>query len=541
MRVSDLDLRELLSFEPKGGILRFANERVLLFDAVALGLLRRELISALGPTGARALLTRFGYAHGWRIAESLKDGFVWDSEEDWRRAGGWLHMLQGLVRIEASARADAGPKPIAEAVWQDSYEAEQHLLHVGRSEEPVCWSLTGFASGYLSHVYGREIYGLEERCRGRGDAVCQLVARPFEEWGESLVPHLPFYKMACLEAGLTRVADELKRAESRLRARRQVLAGLDASPVRNYGLVVQSPEMARVLDLARRVAQVDSTILLTGESGVGKERIARLIHDESARAHRPFVAINCGALPETLLESELFGHVRGAFTGATQDRVGLFESAQGGTLLLDEIGETSPAIQVKLLRVLQEREVRRVGENRARPVDVRLLAATNRDLAAEVQSSRFRQDLYYRLRVIELPVPALRARRSDILPLARTFLALSAERNRCKVTTFTPAAADRLVHYSWPGNVRELENAIERATVLATGPRVEVEDLPPEVAAAAPATPPLGGARSLAEVERDHILAALSAAGGNRTKAATSLGIGSATLYRRLKSFGPPR
>ena len=185
--------------------------------------------------------------------------------------------------------------------------------------------------------------------------------------------------------------------------------------------------MLRTLDLARRVAQVDSTVLITGESGAGKERIARFIHDESARTAGPFLAINCAAVPETLLESELFGHVRGSFTGASQDRAGLFEAANGGTLLLDEIGDVPPAMQVKLLRVLQEREVRRVGENRARTINVRVLAATNRDLLADVHGARFRQDLYYRLRVVEVVVPPLRERREDILPLARQLLAASGQ------------------------------------------------------------------------------------------------------------------
>ena len=193
------------------------------------------------------------------------------------------------------------------------------------------------------------------------------------------------------------------------------------------------------------------------------------------------MAVNCGAVPETLLESELFGHARGAFTGAERDRPGLFEAANGGTLFLDEIGEISAGMQVKLLRVLQEREVRRVGENRSRPVDVRVVAATNRDLAEEVAAGRFRQDLYYRLRVIELRVPPLRERREDILPLARVFLAETARRMGRKVTGFTPRAADQLLRYAWPGNVRELENAIERAVALCSGSRIEVEDLPEEL------------------------------------------------------------
>jgi transcriptional regulator with PAS, ATPase and Fis domain len=396
--------------------------------------------------------------------------------------------------------------------------------------------LTGFASGYLSFVSGREVYCLEERCRGKGDAVCSLVGRLREEWGEDLVAHLPFYEKNSLDATLLHVTAELKRVEQRLRARKKQL-GRDAPEPHGSGLVAQSRSMLRVIDLARRVAKVDSTVLITGESGVGKERFARLIHDESERTGGPFVALNCGAMPEALLESELFGHAKGAFTGASHDRAGLFEAASGGTLLLDEIGEVPPAMQVKLLRVLQEREVRRVGENRHRKIDVRVLAATNRDLPDEVQSARFRQDLYYRLRVVELRVPPLRERREDILSLARTFLKDAAERTRRKVTSITPAAANHLVHYAWPGNVRELENAIERAVVLATGSRIDVDDLPEEVALTVASAYAPGEVRSLEDVERDYILAVVGANEGNRALAAEQLKIGIATLYRKLKRY----
>lgn len=436
-----------------------------------------------------------------------------------------------------TTEAGPGPKPTAHSVWHDSYEAEQHLLHLGRAEAPVCWTLTGFASGYLSRAHGRDIYCLEERCRGKGDAVCRLVGRPAEDWGETMVPHLPFYQRAALDATLVQVTDELKRVERRLRARRQALEPARSGGDQTSGFVVKSAAMQQVLDLARRVAQVDSTVLITGESGAGKERVARFIHDESSRATGPFVAINCGAVPETLLESELFGHAKGAFTGATQDRAGLFEAANGGTLLLDEIGEVPQTMQVKLLRVLQEREVRRVGENRPRPVNVRLLAATNRDLAEEIHAARFRQDLYYRLRVVEIRVPPLRERRDDILPPARTFLETTAERTGRRASGFTPAAAHQLLRYRWPGNVRELENAIERATVLAAKSRIDVSDLPQEVALAVPDGFSPVEACTLAEVERDYITAVLRASGGNRTKAAATLGIGAATLYRKLKQY----
>jgi two-component system response regulator HydG len=537
MKSADLDLRELLQLEPLGGLLRFAGQRALLLDAVALGILRRELIELLGVSGARGVLTRFGYAHGWRTAETLKSAFPWDDESEWQRAGGRLHTLQGLVVVEAPSRTSASrPQPFAESIWHDSYEAEQHLLHVGQEEEPVCWTLTGFASGYLSFCHGREVYCIEERCRGKGDPVCSLIGRPREDWDAEIAEHLPFYDKECLDEALLQVTTELKRVEQRLCARKKELSR-DTPEWIDSGLVAHSKAMLRVLELARRVAKVVSTVLITGESGVGKERVAQLIHEESARTGGPFLAINCGAMPESLLESELFGHAKGAFTGATQDRPGLFEAANGGTLLLDEIGEVPPPMQVKLLRTLQEREVRRVGENKNRKVDVRVLAATNRDLPAEVHAARFRQDLFYRLRVVELRVPPLRERRDDILALARTFLKDSAERMGRKITAITPAAANQLVRYGWPGNVRELQNAIERAVVLAKGSRVDIDDLPEEVGLAIPSAYAPGDVRPLEDVERDYILAVVRANQGNKAKAAEQLKVGIATLYRKLRKY----
>jgi DNA-binding NtrC family response regulator len=537
MRAADLDLRELLQFEPKGGVIRFGGQRVLLFDAVALGILRGELIRTLGVAGARGILTRFGYAHGWRTAETLRTEFPWDDESEWKQAGGRLHTLQGLVVVEApSAKSGPGPKLFAESIWRESYEAEQHLLHLGQAEDVVCWTLTGFASGYLSRCYEREVICTEDRCRGKGDAVCHLVGRLREDWNDSIAPQLRFYERDCLESALAHVTDELKRVEQRLRSRRRALGRVAPALVAS-GIVAQSGAMQRVIDLARRVAKVDSTVLITGESGVGKERIAQLIHQESARPGGPFVALNCGAVPENLLESELFGHAKGAFTGASQDRLGLFEAANGGTLFLDEVGEVPPAMQVKLLRTLQEREVRRIGENASRRVDVRIVAATNRDLVAEVNAARFRQDLYYRLRVVELAVPPLRDRREDILPLARLFLNEMGARIRRKVTGFTPRAANQLVRYPWPGNVRELENAVERAVVLARASRIDVDDLPEEVGLALPSAYTQGDVRPLREVEREYILSVVRANDGNKSAAAGQLEIGTATLYRKLKQY----
>jgi two-component system, NtrC family, response regulator HydG len=505
-----------------------------------MGLLRKYLVENFGLTAARTVLTQFGFAHGWRMAEAMQTQFKWDSDEDWRRAGSRIHALEGLYRV---APGNKGPLSTEGAMLVASYEAEQHLLHFGQSDVPVCWTISGLVSGYISRSSGDEVYVVEDRCIGRGDAACHLLGRTREEWGDEHAEELRFFApnhiKDCLDFSLQRVTATLKAAERKLRERRRALVRVVPDVEEPLGIVARSAPMRQVVDLARRVAKVDSTVLISGESGSGKERIARLIHDASPRAGGPFIAVNCGAITETLLESELFGHARGAFTGATHDRPGLFEAANSGTLLLDEVGEVSPAMQVKLLRALQEREIRRVGENRSRRIDVRVLAATNRDLAHGVAGGAFRQDLYYRLKVVELHVPALRERRDDVLPLARVLLAGAALRMKRELSGLAPAVADQLLRHAWPGNVRELENAMERAVALARGTRVELEDLPEEIRRAAPVTVAAAGpVRPLADVEREHIVAALALNGGNQTRTAEQLHIGSATLYRKLKSYG---
>jgi len=540
VRAEDLDHKELLELDSEGGVIRFAGQRALLLDAVAMGLLRQYLVEGFGLTGTRAVLTQFGFAHGWRMAEAMRAEFKWDTDDDWLRAGPRIHALEGLFRVEpgsGGALAKEGVMVVA------SYEAEQHLLHFGRAEVPVCWTICGLTSGYISRTSGKEVYVLEDRCIGKGDAACHHLGRTREEWGDERAEELRFFEPSrlkeALEVSLHRVTETLKTAERKLRDHRRALVRVARDVAEPLGIVARSAAMRRVVDLASRVAKVDSTVLITGESGSGKERIARLVHEESSRAAGPFVAVNCGAITETLLESELFGHARGAFTGATQDRPGLFEAANNGTLLLDEIGEVSPGMQVKLLRTLQEREVRRVGENKSRPVDVRVLAATNRDLAHGVAGGAFRQDLYYRLKVVELHVPALRERRDDLLPLARVLLADAALRMKRKISGLAPGAADQLLRYEWPGNVRELENAMERAVALARGSRVELEDLPEEIRQVFPRpVATKGTVRPLDEVEREYILAALELNEGNQTRTAEQLRIGSATLYRKLKSYG---
>jgi transcriptional regulator with PAS, ATPase and Fis domain len=295
--------------------------------------------------------------------------------------------------------------------------------------------------------------------------------------------------------------------------------------------------MEEVVSLAERVARFDSSVLVTGETGVGKEVLARHMHSVSPRARGPLLAVNCGALPETLLESELFGHKKGSFTGAVADRTGLFEQAAGGVIFLDEIGDISPAMQLKILRVLQEREIMRVGESRPRKVDTRVVAATNRDLDEAVASGRFRDDLLYRLRVVEIEVPPLRERVEDILPLARHIVERLSKRLGLPGLHLDSTVVDVLLSYPWPGNVRELENAIERAAILSKEGRVVPENLPPVVVhGGSPGTFTTGPiSRTLAQVEMEYIHAVLKATGGNRTRAAGILGIGLTTLWRKLK------
>jgi DNA-binding NtrC family response regulator len=539
MRVDDLDHKELLELDPEGGVIRFAGQRAILLDAVAMGLLRKYLVENFGLNAARTVLTQFGFAHGWRMAEAMQAEFKWTNEADWSLAGTRIHALEGLFGVEPESK---GPLSKQGVMLVASYEAEQHLLHFGRADAPMCWTICGLTSGYLSRIAGKEIFVLEDRCMGKGDAACHLFGRTREEWGDERAEELHFFKpnrlKECLDVSLERVTETLKAAERKLDEHRRALVRVAREVEEPLGTIAQSPAMRKLVDLARRVAKVDSTVLLTGESGAGKERIARLVHEESTRAAGPFIAVNCGAITETLLESELFGHARGAFTGATSDRPGLFEAANSGTLLLDEVGEVSPGMQVKLLRALQEREIRRVGENKSRRIDVRVVAATNRDLAHGVAGGTFRQDLYYRLKVVELHVPPLRERRDDVLPLARVLLGESALRMRRKISSLAPAAADQLLRYEWPGNVRELENAMERAVALARGSRVELEDLPEEIRRAfAKPVASKGTVRPLDEVEKDYILAALKLNDGNQTHTAEQLQIGSATLYRKLRRY----
>ncbi len=305
-----------------------------------------------------------------------------------------------------------------------------------------------------------------------------------------------------------------------------------------YGLeniTGESPAMKLVFGRIRQAAPSDATVLISGPSGTGKELVAHAIHRLSNRSKGPFVAVECAALPETLLESELFGHEKGAFTGAVARRIGRFEAANGGTIFLDEISKISPAIQVKLLRVLESRTFQRVGSSDTIKTDIRLVAATNRDLAEFVAEGKFREDLFYRLNVVDIRLPALRERSGDVALLAARFIREFSEANGGKVTGITPAALKILEGYSWPGNVRELRNTIEKMVVLSQGGELDVADVPDEMRVSPAPVLPAGG--TLGETEKARILAGLKEAGGNRSRAAQILGISRRTLYRKLDEY----
>jgi DNA-binding NtrC family response regulator len=546
-----LHLAELLDFRPDQGVIRLHDQRVVILSAAAMGLLRKELVDTLGRDTARRLLLRFGFADGYHDAVNLRERSSWSSPVEGLRAGAMLHTLEGIVRadvrrIEYDVETGRFEEEVA---WSDSYEAEQHLHHYGRSTTPVCWSLVGYSSGFASACTGKEIYFREESCLGQGAKRCVTIGRDADGWGAEIDAIRADFQAADLGQEVERLREavgkrlkELDRREQLLERRERELNLLRERVKRHTTarhFVAGSAAMQEVLELAARVAPLDTTVLVYGESGTGKEFIVRMIHEQSPRAGAPFVSINCAALTETLLESELFGHVRGAFTGAVRDKAGLFEVAGNGTMFLDEIGEVAPTVQAKLLRALQEREIRRVGAERSIKVHARVVAATNRDLKAAVDAGAFRQDLYFRLGAFIITVPPLRDRREDIPPLVHHFLVRAASRMKKDVRAVSADAMSALMNHPWPGNVRELEHAVERAVILANAPSVRLRDLPPEV---------MKKGRSLAgddtldlqQQERASIERALERFGGNRKRAAEALNISTVTLWRRMKQYGLP-
>lgn len=543
MKASQLRLEELVGFGE--GRIDLHGRRLVLHGIDAFAQSRADLVRMVGEDAARRYLTRFGYFAGQADAAAIKRIYPSISLREWLMAGPRMHSLTGAARV-AVRELELDPRAgrlAMEVTWHESAEAAEHLTQFGRAPGPVCWILAGYASGYASFCVGRPVYFIESRCHAAGARTCRALGRDQASWGSELEVHRPFFDTDDIQLRVQDLTKELQRLTRENDAHKAELERLSHPPLGTL-TEIHSHAFEQVLQIATRAAHFDASILITGESGVGKEVLARHIHRSSPRAQGPFVAITCGALPETLLESELFGHAAGAFTGAQGLRVGLFEEAGGGTVFLDELAETTPATQVKLLRVLQEREIVRLGENSPRKIDVRVVAATNRDIPEALAAGALRDDLYYRLAVVEIRVPPLRERREDILPLARAFVRRAAEKHGLSALTLHATCAEALLAHQWPGNVRELENAIEHAVVLTTDGILRPRHLPASVTRRSTRVPPVGAGQPLrlAELEQQHIRAVLDQTGGNRARAAALLGIGASTLWRRLKDLeGTPQ
>ena len=555
MKPDELKLLELLKADEESGVIRFKHRRMLIFDADAMGLLRKELVEALGLERARRVLTRFGYACGYRDALTSRELFDWKSDDDWWAAGPRLHQLEGIVQARMlTSRMDRARGVLeAEAEWLHSYEAEQHLKHIGPSDAPVCWTLTGYASGHATAVFGSDVCSYETECVGKGDSRCLVEARATTDLSQNMQKLLEYHRPFSFEAEFQQLLNELEWRGKELAAHAERAKALESHVLylqevikEEYNfeeMVGASPAFKGVVQDIEKVARSDSTVLICGETGTGKELIANAIHARSSRSSRPFITVNCAALQAGLVESELFGHEKGAFTGAIQRKLGRFQIADGGTIFLDEVGELSLEMQMKFLRVLQQSEIERLGGIQPIKLDVRVLAATNQPLERSVAEGKFRSDLFYRLNVFPIIVPPLRDRGEDIVLLTNYFAQKFRSRMRKSISSIDSASLERLEHYDWPGNVRELEHVIERAVLLAEGEVLFVDPLRTEErstigpALAAPATQ----LRRLEDIERDYIGEVLRRTQGaiaGKGGAAEILGLPPSTLRDRMKKLG---
>ncbi len=555
------DLTESLFFSPGDGRIWLDEQRMILLHAAAIGALRRELIAAFGIGRARGLLTRMGYVSGARDAELVRSRWPDGDLLPVFLAGTRLHALEGMVKVTPLAVAFDKERGTYEGefLWEHSVEDDAHIDAFGIGTEPACWMQIGYATGYVTTLFGQLVVFREVECRSMGAPACRVIGRHAAAWGDVSEDLQYLQANATGPARSNPVCDVAALgtppAETSPKAGRHQLVGA-SSAFNSAGHQLS------------RVAATQATVLFTGESGVGKEAFARRLHAVSPRADGPFVAVNCAAIPDTLIESELFGVERGGFTGATRSRPGRFERADGGTLFLDEIGSLSLIGQGKLLRALQEGEVERVGGTQTLRVDVRVVAATNVDLQAEVRAGRFREDLFYRLNVYPIHLPPLRERRDDVPLLMNHFLRVESARHGRRPSGFTQRAVRAMLHYPFPGNIRELQNLIERGVIsVDDGMPIDVphlfrrEQLPDEALLAIGARGTLapsaaggsdglldklrdsldGEPLSLASLEVRLLREAVEAEGGNLAAAARRLGLSRAQLAYRLERAGKPR
>lgn len=558
------DISSQLHFSPEHGRIWLEDQRMLLLHAESFYDMRSELVARFGLDAARGVITRMGYGAGCRDAEFAKRLRGEASAFEAFAVGPQLHALKGMAEIRLQQfRMDVSAGQIySEFVFDDSFEIDQPVGTTLLAHQGACWMLAGYASGYASAFMGKNILVREIECRACGGLQCRAVARPVEDWPDA---------DRDLEDLRSFVKDPSTPPKRREATRRVARLPKNASTADASAPVGGSTAFSAILHQINRVAPTRATVLLLGESGVGKSLFARELHDRSPRKPQAFVAVNCAAIPNDLLESELFGADRGAYTGANVSRGGRFELADGGTLFLDEIATLSLTAQGKLLRVLQTGEFERLGSTRTRSANVRVIAATNADLAKSIRDGTFRQDLFYRLNVFPILIPPLRERRDDIPLLIGHYLARYSSLHGRRLPGLTPRALAALLDYDWPGNVRELENVLERGVIMAdegqpldrshlftAGDGVTRDPLVlgvagdlvappgefPENAAAANVLEDVGawvrgkeGALDLPATQDRLVLAALVRAKGNVSLAARNLGLTRAQLDYRIKKI----
>ncbi|HCV48488.1 MAG TPA: sigma-54-dependent Fis family transcriptional regulator [Rhodobiaceae bacterium] len=480
-KISDMpdisDLSKRIKFAPDKGHIWFDQRRMFLLHSRAFGALRHNMIENAGASMARAILMRTGYTAGSLDAEMASRVRKNDELYDVFSVGPQMHALLGVTLAECvdfDVDVSKG-KFTSEYIWHDSIEDDAHLRFFDIGPDPVCWFQIGYASGFSSVFIGRQIIYKEVECRTQGYKHCRIVGKTYEEWDDAsdemaiLQPHLQNFNKTDTDKKALLLEETTKRAPNILPDPKAVmpLSGKNSVNSSDENFIGVSPGFQVAFNKLNKVAKTDATVLFLGNSGVGKEIFAKKLHRISLRSDQPFIAVNCAAIPEDLIESELFGVEKGAYTGAVTSRKGRFERADGGTLFLDEIGTLSLSAQGKLLRALQEKEFERVGDEHTRKVNTRVVAATNQNLLDEVKAGNFREDLYFRLNVFPINIPPLASRRPDIPLLINHFFKHFSETHNRTPSGFSERAINALFTYDWPGNIREMENMIERGVILA--------------------------------------------------------------------------
>lgn len=538
------DLIDRIKFDASHGQIWFEEHRMLLLHTHIFGFLRKGLYDMIGHEPTKRFFIRCGYQAGMRDAEVTANMRKDLNAKDAFMAGPHMHGIRGIVQVTVNQLDINHEQGVfyADFNWLNSFESEVHLSEFGESKEPACWMQLGYACGYSSYVMGQTIIFQETQCVAQGHDQCRIIGKPLNDWQDAdtliqfMSPDAISDEIIALRAELNKLKHDI-----------YTHAEADYSMFNGVG---QSNAYRHVCDLLKKAAGSKVAVLLLGETGVGKEAFARGIHYASPRKDQPFIAVNCACIPPDLIEAELFGVEKGAFTGAVSQRIGKFERAHQGTIFLDELAELSSRAQAALLRILQEGEFERVGDHQTRRVDVRIVAATNENLEQAVQEGRFRADLYYRLNIFPVMIPPLRERKEDIPLLVTHFLKRFENLYDKKFTGLSDKAKNYFLNYHWPGNIRELENILERGALLANDQeeiklrhlfvefdQAHQDSITPKALHEDKVANLLQPGFSLEQHERQIIHQAMQQSHYNVSEAARLLGISRATLDYRLKKL----